>query len=36
MASPDDAPCAGYVEDGTRYLAAEPFLHPSLFRVRSL
>jgi hypothetical protein len=30
----NDDPYAGYVERGTRYMAAEPFLHPSLFRMR--
>ncbi len=32
----NDVPYAGYVQEGTRYRAAEPFLRPSLFRVRSL
>jgi hypothetical protein len=30
------APRPGYVEEGTHYMATEPFLRPSLFRVRSL
>jgi hypothetical protein len=30
----NDDPYAGYIEETTRYLAAEPFLRPSLFRMR--
>jgi hypothetical protein len=29
-----DDPYAGYLKEGTRYLAAEPFVPPSLFRTR--
>jgi HK97 gp10 family phage protein len=32
----NDLPYTRYVEEGTRYMAATPFLHPSLFGARSL